>query len=202
MKIVIGIDFDNTIVNYNNVFYKYALMEGLITGQIHKTKKEIRDYIRLFKSDEAWTSLQGQVYSKHMQEAEPAEGVENFFCKCKEHSVKFLIISHKTLYPVIGPLVNLHHVAMNWLADRNFFDRYGLKEAEVIFKETREEKLNAIDTLNCTHFIDDMLEVLIHNKFPLHTQKILYSSEERLDTYSDVRQFGSWKEIEAYFFKQ
>ena len=42
---ILGIDFDNTIVRYDNLFYKIALEKGLIDTSIGKSK-EIRDYLR------------------------------------------------------------------------------------------------------------------------------------------------------------
>ena len=42
----IGIDFDNTIVTYDNVFYEHAVKLGLIDKSVSKNKKQIRDEIR------------------------------------------------------------------------------------------------------------------------------------------------------------
>ena len=38
----LGIDFDNTIVKYDNLFYRVALEKGLIDTSIGRSKKEIR----------------------------------------------------------------------------------------------------------------------------------------------------------------
>jgi len=62
-SITIGIDFDNTIVLYEDLFHRCALEEGLIRPETPKDKKAIRDEIRQLPQEEArWTILQGVVY--------------------------------------------------------------------------------------------------------------------------------------------
>lgn len=46
MNYVIGIDFDNTLVSYDDVLYDEALQRGLIHLDSGKGKKDIRDMIR------------------------------------------------------------------------------------------------------------------------------------------------------------
>ena len=41
----IGIDFDNTIINYNLVFYKIALKKKLIKKDINKNKSSVKEYL-------------------------------------------------------------------------------------------------------------------------------------------------------------
>ena len=40
----IGLDFDNTIIDYDFLFYKLALELKLIPIDIHKSKVGVRDY--------------------------------------------------------------------------------------------------------------------------------------------------------------
>ena len=42
-KFHIGLDFDNTIVLYDEIFYNYVLENGYIEPTIEKTKKAVRD---------------------------------------------------------------------------------------------------------------------------------------------------------------
>ncbi|KKK79684.1 hypothetical protein LCGC14_2831040, partial [marine sediment metagenome] len=104
----IGLDFDNTIVTYDSLFHKYALAEGLIAPDVAINKQAVRDTIReLPEGNDKWTLLQGVVYGRKMDEAEPAHGVEVFLEACRSSSeVKLSIISHKTLYPAMGERVN------------------------------------------------------------------------------------------------
>ena len=43
---IVGIDFDNTIVCYDSLFYNIALEKGLIPSNISKSKNSVRDYLR------------------------------------------------------------------------------------------------------------------------------------------------------------
>ena len=108
MKKIIGCDFDNTIVKYGDVFYKYALKERLIDDRTPKDKQSIRDLIRKKPNgNDLWTILQGSVYGEHMDEAKMAIGLEDFLNLCQVQNLKVCIISHKTKYPALGPRINL-----------------------------------------------------------------------------------------------
>lgn len=197
MKKRIGIDFDNTIVTYDEVFYKYALQEGLISPDVKKNKKAIRDAIRgLPDGNTKWTELQGMVYGTHMEEALPVPGIENFLAACKKNFFEVFIISHKTIMPFKGPKVNLQQAARQWLKNRNF----NLTDQEVIFEETLEGKLDQISQRQCAYFIDDLTEVLAHPGFPQGVKKMLYGQKDEQDFSNDIMQFKDWDEIKKYFF--
>ena len=76
----IGIDFDNTIITYDDVFRVVARRRGLIgDGFGGRSKQAIRDHIRLLPEGEIrWQRLQGQVYGKGIAEATMFPGVAAF----------------------------------------------------------------------------------------------------------------------------
>ncbi len=197
----IGLDFDNTIITYDEVFHKYALKSELILNEVKKNKQVIRDAIRaLPEGNDKWTELQGFVYGKHVCEARLTRGVESFFEACKRNSVKVSIISHKTLYPASGPRVNLHTAAKRWLKDMDFLSKFGLMEGDIVFEETLEGKLGQITRKKCAYFIDDLKEVLLHPDFPKGVGKILYSEEADDALPADITIFKDWDEITKHFF--
>jgi len=203
MDIKIGIDFDNTIINYDNVFHKYAVKYSFIPSEIKKNKKHIRNFIKKIKDGEKkWIELQAMVYGCFIDEAKPAEGINLFLDRCKETSIDVIIISHKTLYPSQGSRINLRDTAMKWLIKNGIISKSGLNEKDIIFSNTREEKLLKIKEQQCTHFIDDMMEVLIEPNFPSDTIKILYSSEKENNLPLEIIQLNNWYEIKEYFFKE
>ena len=51
----IGIDFDNTIVIYDDLFHKIASEENLIPINFPKSKLLIREYLRSKNKDEFFT---------------------------------------------------------------------------------------------------------------------------------------------------
>lgn len=197
----IGIDFDNTIVSYDKVFYKYALKSKLILRRVSRDKQAVRDAIRaLPHGNDKWTFLQGLVYGRHMDEAELVEGVEDFLAACRRSHFKALIISHKGIYPALGPRINLRAAARKWLKDRNFFSRFGLTEKEVIFEQALKGKFEQIAGNRCAYFIDDLKENLVHPDFPKGVTKILYSRRGQDSLPEDIIAFKDWNEIREYFF--
>ena len=81
MKLRIGIDFDNTIACYDQLFHRMALEKGLIPADLPEGKSQVRDYLRHGGKEDAWTELQGHVYGARMGEAPPFPGVIEFFVR-------------------------------------------------------------------------------------------------------------------------
>lgn len=197
----IGIDFDNTIITYDEVFHKYARKLGLISPEVRKNKKAIRDTIRVLpKGNDKWTELQGLVYGKYMAEAKSMHGVGVFLKTCKKNSFEVSIISHKTVYPASGPRINLQVAAHKWLEKRGFFSYFGLTESDVVFEKTLQGKLNQIAKKKCDYFIDDLIEILVRPDFPKGVRKILYGQQVDVDLPNEIMCFKNWNEITEYFF--
>jgi len=199
-NIHIGIDFDNTIVNYDDAFYHQALKLGLIQKGTIRNKQAIRDAIRrLPHGNDKWTELQGIVYGLHMKEAQLIEGVGCFLLKCKQEKVRVSILSQKTMYPAMGPRVNLRVAARKWLKDNKFISKYGLNEKDIVFEETIAGKIARIRAKGCTHFIDDLPEMLLHKDFPEGVEKVLFSRMgDRRD--KSILCFRNWRSIKEYLF--
>ena len=202
MNITLGIDFDNTLVNYDNVLYQEAFRLGLIPSDMERNKKNIRDKIRTLPDGEIkWQKLQVFVYSKGMKNATLFEGVKLFFDACREAAIKVSIVSHKTEFAAMDKeRVNLRDTAINWMEKKRFFDREGLGLSldRVYFESTRQEKIERIKRIGCTHFIDDLEETFLEASFPANVERILYSNERC--ALKDVKAFFTWKEIYDYFF--
>jgi hypothetical protein len=185
----IGIDFDNTIVCYDDVFFKAACLQGLIPSDLARSKGAVRDYLRAIGKEDAWTELQGYVYGARMDLAHPFPGVADFFQMCSRRNIPVFIISHKTLYPYLGPQYNLHDAAKKWLSSQQFSD-----QPPAHFELTLSQKLSKIADLQCTHFIDDLPELLTEKDFPSHVQKVLFDSNDQYPCGSYLR-VKTWKEI-------
>jgi hypothetical protein len=197
----LGLDFDNTIVTYDRLFHRAALDRGLIDAAVPANKREVRDAIRLLPGGErAWTELQGIVYGRRMVEAEPAPGVEPFLAACAAAGARVSIISHKTEFPAIGERVSLRDAARAWLAAQGLAERHGIAAADVLFLGTLAEKLAAIGARGCTHFVDDLLEVLGHPAFPPGVARILYAPPGGEPPPAGVVRFDTWEGIRAHLF--
>jgi hypothetical protein len=201
----IGIDFDNTIVTYDDVFRTSARLRGLIEDGFSGNKQAVRDFIRRRPDGElAWQQLQGHVYGQGIGDASMCAGVEEFLRRCRMERETVFIVSHKTEFGHYDPArVNLRTAALAWMTDRGFFgaDGYGMAVENVFFEGTRAEKLARISGLGCTHFIDDLEEVLSDPQFPPGVTRILYSKDQA-GAGAPYRVCASWRQIEEAVFDE
>ncbi len=195
----IGVDFDNTIVCYDRLFYRLAVERDLIPPHAPAQKQAIRDYLRAAKNEIAWTELQGLAYGARIGEAAPFAGVKEFFQRCRRQQVDVCIISHKTKTPFQGPAFDLHQAASGWLEQHGFFaaGEIGLAREQVFFEQTKEEKLARIARRQCSHFIDDLPEFLLAAGFPPQVERILFDPGNRGEACDVLRRLASWEEIQA-----
>ena len=190
----IGLDFDNTIVSYDNLFHKIAAEQKLIPRNFPQSKLLIRDYLRKKNKDELFTLIQAEVYGKRILESSPAPNVDIAIKELINIGFDVSVISHKSLYPYKGPKYNLHKSAILWLEKNNFFEeeKVGLSIDKIYFNLTKEDKINKIDTIGCDYFIDDLPEILkLINK---NTKKILYSPENNYKN-SDYIILDKWENL-------
>lgn len=195
---IVGIDFDNTIADYDEVFVRRAAETGLIEAGAARGKRGVRDHIRSMPGGEtSWQGLQAYAYTKGMAQARLIDGVRDFFLACRRAAITVYIVSHKTAYPPAAfEQIDLRISALAWMEARGFFNPndMGLDRDRVFFEPTRAEKVARITALRCTHFIDDLEEVLLDEGFPAGIRKILYSPEVR-PAAKDIHAVRSWKEI-------
>jgi hypothetical protein len=200
----IGIDFDNTIANYDNVFKFIALENKLIPQEWLGNKKQLRDLIRTQENGEhEWQKIQGKVYGKYMYQAELFHGLSEFFFLCKFKNIKIYIISHKTEFGHFDEeKISLRGEAFKWMEKKQFFypDYYGIFKENIFFLSTREEKINKIYELQCDIFIDDLLEVFFENSFPKNIKKILFDRDVYLKSKNEVHISNSWRQISKFIF--
>ena len=194
---MIGIDFDNTIVCYDDVFARVAVDLGLVPPGVATSKTAIRDHLRAAGQEDRWTELQGTIYGPRMPDAPPFPGVLEFFRACRSAGVPVAIISHRTRFPYLGERHDLHAAARGWLARQGFHSAagIGLPEDRVFFEETKEAKLARIAALGCTHFIDDLPELLAHPLFPANVRRILFDPRGEHPVGSGIDSASSWRHL-------
>jgi hypothetical protein len=196
-KINLGLDFDNTIVNYGNLFGNLAFSKKLITSKTLKDKETVKKYMILKGNEKNWTELQGEVYGKEILKAKPYPFFKKSLREIDSDKVNKLIISHKTLYPIRGKKYNLHSIATKWLIKNNFYnkDQYFQKE-NIFFEQTFEKKINKIKKMQCDIYVDDLKSVLL--ELPKSINKILFDPcfiETNNNNYKIIR---SWNELKKY----
>ena len=197
----IGIDFDNTIITYDDVFCAAAKAKKLIDAGFAGNKQAVRDAIRLLPDGElAWQQLQGQVYGKGIVDAKMVEGVAAFLRRARAEGCGIVVVSHKTEYGHFDPdRVNLRSAALEWMAGQGLFDAsHGIALANVYFESTRAEKLRRIAALSLTHFIDDLEEVLTDPDFPPDVERILFA--DGAPAAAVYTRCATWPAIERQIF--
>ena len=194
-----GIDFDNTIVCYDEVFGCVAVELGLVPPEAATSKTAIRDHLRSLGQEDRWTELQGTIYGPRIMDARPFPGVIEFFAACRAAGRPVAIVSHRTRVPYLGERHDLHAAARDWLARHGFHDPagIGLPVERVFFEETKEAKLVRIAAVGCTHFIDDLPELLTHPLFPAHVRRILFDPHAATPLPADTSRLSAWSQAAA-----
>lgn len=193
---IIGIDFDNTIVNYDGVFTKAAAENNMLPENVLNTKESVKKFLLSEGREAEWTELQGYVYGTKMDDAEIYQGVHDFFGKCSELGWETFVISHKTKYPVIGPKYDLHAAAYQ------FLNSSGLKISDVFFETTRENKYARIASAHCDVFVDDLPDFLLDSGFPKEVNRILFDPNNQHEDNDELIRFNSWEMIQAFLFEK
>lgn len=195
----IGIDFDNTIAGYDDIFTEIAKRKAIISDDFCGDRLQLRKLIRSLEGGEKeWMSIQGQVYGKYMDEAKLIDGVDNFLRHCYHSDIEVFIVSHKTEFGHYDPeRIHLRSCATTWLEAKGFFDRegYNLSRDHVFFESTREAKIRRIHSLGCTHFIDDLDLILTHPNFPEATQRFLLDRYHHAPASESYGTYHNWDEI-------
>jgi hypothetical protein len=191
----IGLDLDNTIINYGDLFYRVARQEEWIPTECQRDKISVRGYLQSRDRNDLWTELQGLVYGPYLKKAEPYPDVDDFLAECCNQSIPVWIISHKTRFPAKGAQHDLHASASAWLKSSGLVQNGigGIRNDRVMFCETRSEKIAAIAHTRLTHFVDDLPEVFKDREFPEDVSKYLYAPGGADGPSSDFETVSSWK---------
>jgi len=194
----IGIDFDNTIVNYDLLFFDVALKLGLIPSKLDKSKFAVKKYLHQVNKNNEWTLLQGLVYGEKMPGALIYEGFKNFVDFASKEKVELCIISHKTLYPFLGKKFNLHKSAKSWIAENlNHNSEQFIDQENTFFEISQDLKVSRIKQQNCDYFIDDLPEIFENENFPTQTTKLLFCPNTN-PPIINYKVFQSWSLIKKF----
>jgi len=193
----IGVDLDNTLIDYDFAFYTGAKELGLIGEDWHGGKRRIRELLRSKVGGEIhWQNLQGQVYGRLMTHARLFEGVYRFLFRCRQRGYIVDVVSHKTEYGH-----NDKQKVPIRKAATDFLDSHGITAGNhsllrrVYFEGSREEKLSRIVANHYDWFIDDLPEILADESLPHELGRILFD-ESGLNETNDFSTCHSWAEIE------
>jgi hypothetical protein len=200
----IGIDLDNTIVDYSDLFvalsrdFAHAGDAAAAGG-----KGAVRTAMRRLPDGEGkWQQLQALVYGARMAEARLIDGVLPFMAECRRRDIELRIVSHKTRYAAADPDgVDLRDASRSWLAASGILEVGGLDLDHVFFEDTRSDKIRRIRSLGCSFFVDDLDEVFAEQGFPESTIGLLFDPERNYpDGHRGLAVCRSWQEISKNVF--
>jgi hypothetical protein len=191
--LLIGLDFDNTIVCYDKAIARLADEILDLPADLPRTKLALRDFLRRTNREPEWTAFQGALYGPGMSYAEPFEQALETVRALKDMGHSLCIVSHRSLRPYAGPAYDLHAAAQAWIEERLAIS--GLIENGMAhFHESRRQKIAAIRELGCKVFLDDLPEILEDKRFPSTCWAILFDPE-RSHTQSKSQRVGHWGEV-------
>ena len=64
---------------------------------------------------------------------------------------------------------------------------------QIFFELSKQEKIARILDLGCTHYIDDLPEILA--MLPNHVEKIFFAPSQSVQVHSDWKRMSSWQEL-------
>ena len=197
MHVHIGLDFDNTIVSYDDLIYRVAEEQGLLTGTVARNKVAVRDQLRSKGLEQTWIEMQGQIYGPRMKEAVVYPGFIEFLASARADGHALSIVSHKTRKPFAGPPYDLHASARDWIATHLVCNGAPIIEASRIhFETTKPGKIARIAAIGCDVFIDDLPEILLDQAMPVGIRKVLYDPEGNFsNTDQSLIRVMRWDEV-------
>jgi hypothetical protein len=170
----LGLDLDNTLIDYT-ASCKFLAPTFGIDGS-SATRDEIRRQLRHPDNDEEWQRFQSLLYTDGLDSALPASGSVKFLRGCKSRGIEVFIVSHKTQSgPERFGARNLRAPALHWLTRHNLVPSL-IPEDRVFFADSMEAKVESIASLRLDIFVDDLLDVLSHPKWPSSTLGLRYSA--------------------------
>ncbi|MBL09666.1 MAG: phosphotransferase [Acidiferrobacteraceae bacterium] len=196
----LGIDLDNTVISYDEVFLFGALELKLVPIGWEGSRLQVRDYVRHQKDgDIAWQRLQGKVYGKWLHLAKLFPGVYRFLWRCKYRNIVVDIVSHKTEYGHLDDeKISLRKSALDFLIEHEVLSMSSESLINKIdFFSRKEEKLEHISKKQFDWFIDDLPEIVEHDEFPRKTKTFGFDPTGA-SGFRFTNTVKSWAEIENY----
>lgn len=192
---VLGLDLDNTIVSYENVFRQAARERGVAVPAGVSAKNALRDHYHRIGNPDEFTRLQGFSYGPGMTAAEPYPAFPGVLEGLLVSGWQVWIISHRTRHPILGPKEDLHAAAQDWLARLGLFSDKSRCVAGMHLEETREGKLARIRQRGCAAFVDDLIEVLRDPAFPPACRPVWFSPARSGSDESGIEVIRKWSDL-------
>lgn len=197
----IGVDLDNTIISYDNVF-SYVVQTLGYDCDGAMTKNSIKTWFNKEEMDYKFTEIQGLVYGKYIEHADLFSGVKDCFETWRIQKHEVYIVSHKTKYPLIGEKIDLRKASTHYLIEAGIVKEGSVPIGNLFFEGTVSSKLRRIASLDLDVFIDDLPVILNANEFPSLTEKILFDPKQKNKGSSNFFIATDWLKIATFIKNQ
>lgn len=170
---LLGIDLDNTIIDYSAAYAQIAAQVGLPSTV--RDRRSVREFLRSSQSgDDEWQRFQAVLYTEGLHVAVPAQGVINFLDEARALGWDLTIVSHKTkrTQKRFGGLP-LREAAVRWLTHNQVVPQRCGSDL-LHFEATQQRKMDRIRSLRCDIFVDDLESIVFHRDRPPLTQMVHY----------------------------
>ena len=202
-RMLIGLDFDNTIVRYDNAIKVLSEDIPNLPPDLPRTKLSLRNFLRDENREDEWTLFQGKLYGPGMRFADPfPQAITSMKALiCLGHEL--VIVSHRSKRPYAGEPYDLHFFAQQWITDnlrpQGLFN-LDTDQPNVFFLESKSEKISKITSLNCQVFIDDLPEIFSDLNFPARTKRFLFNPNNQPIANSDhpFLLLDHWNDLPQY----
>ena len=123
----LGVDLDNTLICYDDVFLSGARELNLVPKSWTGDRFQVRAYVRDQKNGEtSWQRLQGQVYGRWNSRAKLFPGVYRFLWRCNFRKITVDVLSHKSEHGHFdNEEVALRQVARQFLVEQGILSKHG-----------------------------------------------------------------------------
>jgi len=201
-RICLGIDLDNTIINYDDLFPRVAIELGLLPESMRQASKvEVKHALSHGNDGHDWMRLQGQVYGQYVYQAKAYPGaLETLRSLAADPDLRVCIVSHKTRHGHFDETrTDLRDAAMDWLAAHELLasNSAGVAVRDIFFTDSRQEKIGVIGDLSCRAVVDDLIEVLTHPAFPATSRRILFAPDGQISPTDEILVCRSWLAVES-----
>ena len=195
----IGLDFDNTIVCYDEAFYQLAHEAKSIPENLQRTKEQVKAHLQKQGRNDFWTELQGLAYGPRMETASVFPKFEAFLKAMHRPGVELFIVSHRSPKPYSGLDYDLHEAARTCLRGRPWIQSEMIPLKNIFFEATKQGKIKKIAELNLDYFVDDLLDIFTDPMFPLNTKKIHFLPGKSEQEPTELLSAKSWDDVTRVF---
>jgi hypothetical protein len=161
---------------------------------------ELKRYLNhIDPSTMTWNKAQSWIYTDGLHFAEPAAGLEDLLRWLNNNNYEITIHSHKTKEtPQSSGSLNLRTPMEKWFKT-SILAQYLNFSSQVHFYESKDEKIEGIRKAQLDIFVDDLIEIFLHPRYPHKIQSFLIGNEN--PDIGTVKHFVNFKDMTEWIQK-